>query len=121
MATPPPSPRDDFSRSTFSVTRASAQSRTFGVSRASLAPRASHLAQEIDSIRAVARAIANSAADGYIRSSALYPPQRAAASRLHVGVERAPFYLAGRYRKFSRSLPQSPWLIDGKCRCAAAL
>jgi tRNA pseudouridine synthase 10 len=38
-----------------------------------------------------------------------------------VGIEREPIALTGRYRKYSRSLPQSPWLVEGQLKCAGSV
>ena len=33
---------------------------------------------------------------------------------VRVAVERAPLCLKGRYMKFSRALPQTPWIMEGE-------
>ncbi len=64
------------------------------------------------------------------RISAAVAPISAAADRisaavapcsLRVAVQRSPVYLCGRYRKLSRSLPQSPWVLDGKRKCEGSV
>ena len=35
-------------------------------------------------------------------------------------VERAPLCIEGRYRKLSRQLPQSPWVLDGERKCPSS-
>ena len=76
-------------------------------------------ASELDSIRAVQRAlgVGDRADDALVRSSELCPPRPpATACTAQPVVEREAVTLAGRYRKLSRSLPQSPWLVEGGVR-----
>ncbi|KAH9644974.1 hypothetical protein HF086_003304 [Spodoptera exigua] len=42
------------------------------------------------------------------------PPPAARAACVSVACAHAPLYLAGRYVKLSRSLPQTPWLVNGR-------
>lgn len=75
-------------------------------------------AAEFDSIRAVQRALANSRADNLLRASKHCPPSPPSTPcRVSVSCERAPVTLSGRYCKYSRTLPQSAWLIDGARKC----
>ena len=72
---------------------------------------------EYDSIRNVMRALSmerGERADNLISASRLCPPPSPlAASKLTVSIERASISLTGRYCKYSRQLPQSPWILDG--------
>ena len=80
--------------------------------------------QEVDSIRAVQRALTvGSRGDELLRASAALCPPRAPAApcMMGVGIEREPIALTGRYRKYSRSLPQSPWLVEGQLKCAGSV
>ena len=80
--------------------------------------------QELDSIKNVTRMLGMGArADALISGSAALssPMAAAAACAARVAVERAPVALTGRYCKESRSLPQSPWLIDGSRKAAGSV
>ncbi|KAL3930338.1 MAG: hypothetical protein SGPRY_001580 [Prymnesium sp.] len=79
-------------------------------------------ASELDSVRSVTRALDAAGADDVIRSSPLYPPPPPlAVCGLSVAVERANLYISGNYRKLSRLLPQSPWIIDGARKCSSSV
>ena len=70
---------------------------------------------EFDSIRTVTRALQMDRADNLLSISRLCPPPvPPTACLVTVSVERANITLTGRYRKLSRQLPQSPWVLDGK-------
>ena len=69
---------------------------------------------EYDSIRTVSRALAMERADNLISSSRMCPPPNpTSACLVTVNVERSNVTLTGRYCKYSRQLPQSPWILDG--------
>jgi tRNA pseudouridine synthase 10 len=71
-----------------------------------------------DSIRAVQHVLTSERCDNLLRETApLCPPS---AHRdpcvVTVAIERENVALTGRYRKLSRTLPQSPWIVDGDVR-----
>ena len=80
-------------------------------------------APESDSTRSVLRALGTWSADDLVgKCAGLCPP--AAVERpcaLSVVVERAPLCSEGRYRKLSRQLPQSPWVLDGERKCPSSV
>lgn len=69
---------------------------------------------EHDSVRTVTRALQMERADNLISASRLCPPPPPTSPCVvAVAVERSNITLTGRYKKFSRQLPQSPWILDG--------
>ena len=77
---------------------------------------------DLDSLRAVRSVIATDRADNLLKSSSLCPPPPISApSSVGVTVEREAITLTGRYRKYSRTLPQSPWIVDGGRKCAGSV
>ena len=78
---------------------------------------------EFDSIRNVRRALAHGKqADDLLVSSALCPPlSPQQPAMIDVSIEREAVTLTGRYRKLSRVLPQSPWVVDGARKCEGSV
>ena len=77
---------------------------------------------EYDSIRVVQRALTNARADNLLKTSKHCPPSSPATPcTVAVSCERAPVTLSGKYCKFSRTLPQSAWLIDGARKCQGSV
>ena len=70
--------------------------------------------EEYDSIRNVTRALSMDRADNLISVSRLCPPTSPhVACLVSVSIEASNITLTGRYMKYSRQLPQSPWILDG--------
>lgn len=65
--------------------------------------------------RSVEQALAG-ATPGALRAAGWAAPPRASAAARAVGAAaaRSPLFLAGRYVKLSRELPQTPWLVAGR-------
>jgi len=79
-------------------------------------------AQEIDSIKTMTRALGAYTADEYLRLSRLCPPPATSTwPKITLQLERAAITLTGRYRKLSRTLPQSPWVLDGARKCEGSV
>ena len=80
-------------------------------------------AVEYDSIRVVQRALGMERADNLLRTSSKHCPPSSPGAPCVVSVtcERAPITLSGRYCKFARDLPQSPWIIDGARKCEGSV
>ena len=76
---------------------------------------------EVDSIRAVLKALAGNRADELILASQLFPPSRIPPCALSIVQERDAITITGKYRKLSRILPQSPWVIDGERKCSSSV
>jgi len=77
---------------------------------------------DLDSVRSVAKALSLAAADETIKASRLFPPPPCdPPCSLSLSLEPANVCVSGKYRKLSRLLPQSPWLIDGARKCASSV
>ncbi len=83
-------------------------------------PDASPVVPPHESVRAISDVLYGGAADAHIRASAvLFPPiPPSAVCAVRVTPSPAPVFLSGRYNKYSRRLPQSPWFIDGERKLA---
>ena len=71
------------------------------------------LDHEYPSIRAVDEIFNNTKPDAIAAIGTHFPPAEETAS-FYIDMERYPLLIAGRYIKEGRSLPQTPWIQDGK-------
>jgi len=77
---------------------------------------------EEDSIRVVRSALSRDRSDNLLKTSALCPPPiPTVPCSVSVSVDRDAVTLTGRYRKYSRMLPQSPWIVEGGRKCAGSV
>uniref|UniRef100_A0A8C4N2S1 tRNA pseudouridine(55) synthase n=1 Tax=Eptatretus burgeri TaxID=7764 RepID=A0A8C4N2S1_EPTBU len=66
---------------------------------------------------AVSKALARIGEDQFRSNSSCPPKPMSMPCRAQkISCSHGPIYVAGRYNKFSRSLPQTPWIIDGERR-----
>ena len=72
-------------------------------------------APDAESTRTVLELLRNNRLDARLVAKAMVPPPTVAARcDVTVAVERAPLCLKGRYNKWSRALPQTPWIMEGQ-------
>ena len=71
---------------------------------------------EYDSIRTVTRALSLERSDNLLSNSNRFCPPIAPSTpcKVSVTIERSNITLTGRYIKYSRDLPQSPWILEGQ-------
>ena len=76
----------------------------------------------LGTVRAVAKLLEAPNAEETLLNSALCPPPRGKAPcTIAIRVERSSVFVRGLYRKLSRSLPQTAWLIDGQRKAASSV
>uniref|UniRef100_UPI00358FEB73 tRNA pseudouridine synthase Pus10 isoform X2 n=1 Tax=Myxine glutinosa TaxID=7769 RepID=UPI00358FEB73 len=73
--------------------------------------------QSVFTRMAVSKALAKIGEDQFRSHSSCPPKPTSLPCRAQkISCSHGPVYVAGRYNKFSRSLPQTPWIIDGERR-----
>lgn len=72
-------------------------------------------APDSESTRTVLELLRNNRLDARLAAKAMVPPPVAQVRcAVRVAIERAPLCLKGHYLKYSRSLPQTPWIMEGE-------